>query len=87
MAGTDWQEGTELNDGRPDRDYVGNYISLWVTDVAWMCSIKWGTTWGHITFAEGNTAVEAMETAATQAAERGAPLQWLPGYDITDPRA
>ena len=52
MAGTDWQEGTELNDGRPDRDYVGNYISVWVTDVAWMCSIKWGTTWGHITFAE-----------------------------------
>lgn len=88
MAETDWHDDTgHTKNGRPDPDHVGHYISLWVTDVGWMCKIRWGTTFGHITFATGETAVEALEVAAEQAARNGCPLSWLPGAVILDPRA
>ena len=82
IMSSDWQEGKELKNGRPDPDYVGRYIALWVTDQNWVCRIQWGSTWGHLVFANAESAVEALESAAAKAAFDGCPLNWLPGYEI-----
>ena len=79
MAETDWQEGRGLKNGRPDPDYAGAHIEVFL-DYAnlWVCKIRWGTTWGHLAFGKSATAVMAMGEAVEQASLNGCPDEWLP---------
>ena len=78
MADTDWQEGKQLKDGRPDVDYVGAHIQVYLDHQGWVCQIRWGTTWGHLAFGKGSDTSEAIGMAVEQASANGCPAQWLP---------
>lgn len=78
MAETDWQEGKQIKDGRPDVDYVGAHIEVYLDHEGWVCKIRWGNTWGHLAFGKSATAVQAMAEAVEQASVNGCPMEWLP---------
>lgn len=83
MAETDWQEGKQIKDGRPDVDYVGAHIQMHLGhDDRWICKIRWGDTFAHLAFGKGSDcyggAAEAIQAATEQALRNGCPIQWLP---------
>ena len=78
MAETDWQEGKQITDGRPDVDYVGAHIQMHLDHEGWVCKIRWGNTWGHLAFGKSSDFGVATHRAVEQAGLNGCPLEWLP---------